>query len=371
MPLQAGTRVLVRASLNVPMKEGRILNDMRLRRALPTLRRLAAAGARVVVVGHLGRGGTASLRPVHAWFEKELPLLWCQEAAGAAATHAVASLADGQVLLLENIRKHKGEVRNDASLARFLASLADVFVFDAFPVAHRAHASVVGVSALLPTYFGDAFIDEYTALSRAAAAVSPSLFILGGAKADTKLPLIERAARTYDTVFLGGAVANDFFSARGYCVGRSLVSQTARPSQHLLEAKNIMLPVDVQVASDDGVRVAAPEDIAAHETIKDIGPCTMGMLERAIGEAQTILWNGPLGAYEQGFVHSTKQCAQAIADSDAQSVVGGGDTVAAIATLSIQKRLSFLSSAGGAMLYFLTYGTVPVLDVAGDAVASS
>ena len=353
-----GKRVLVRASLNVPLENGKVVNDFRIRKATKTIDYLVSEGARVIVVAHVGREKTDSLEPVYQAMRRQISISWCPDL----NTAKDASLENGEVLLLENLRSHEGETANDEAFAEELASLADVYVNDAFAASHRAHASIVGVPKYLPHYAGLNFELEYHTLEALRTPEAPSLFILGGAKFETKAPLIAQYVDVYDRVFVGGALANDFFKAKGLEVGRSLVSDVP-VEESLLSRENILLPVDVTVQNAEGdIRITAPDNVRKDETIMDAGPETMKMLKTYVDEAKTILWNGPLGNYEKGFEEYTEACAQLIAASTAHSVVGGGDTIAATAKLGIEDEFSFLSTAGGAMLVFLETGTLPGID---------
>ena len=272
------------------------------------------------------------------------------------------ALKEGEVLILENLRRDPREKKNDADFARALADLGDIYVNDAFAVGHREHASIVGVPQFLPSFVGHNFMHEYEELMKTMKPKSPSLFILGGAKFDTKMPLIEKYLDIYDHVFVGGALANDLFKAAGHDVGQSLLSgvdvNTLKP---LLEHKKILIPVDVTVIGNNGVRTTVPEKVEPHETIMDAGPATIAMLEDYTKKAKTILWNGPLGNYEKGFERQTVELAKLIAESESYSVIGGGDTIASIEALNCQEKFSFLSTAGGAMLSFLEHGTLPAI----------
>jgi phosphoglycerate kinase len=271
-------------------------------------------------------------------------------------------LQDGEVLLIENVRQHDGETSNDMEFARALAELADVFVNDDFAASHRAHASLHAICSLLPSYAGINFMREYTELSKVMDPESPSLFILGGAKFETKMPLVEKYLSIYDYIFIGGALANDFFKAKGYGVGTSLVSDVSLQDSPLLSNPKILLPVDVTAVRNEVPRVTEPIAVQEDESILDVGPKTIEMLASYIKQAKTILWNGPMGNYESGFQKETLACAQLIAEAEAYTVVGGGDTVAAIESLQCEDKYSFLSTAGGAMLTFLEDGTLPALD---------
>jgi len=356
-----GKRVLLRASLNVPVEHGEVANDFRIEKAMQTIGYLAGEGAKVIIIAHIGREKTDSLEPVYQAMRRRMSLSWCGDFSK--AEEMIDALEHGEVLLLENVRQHDGEKENDAAFGEKLAALGDVYVNDAFAASHRAHASIVGIPKHLPHYMGLSFEKEYYTLSAVRTPESPSLFILGGAKFETKAPLIQTYADVYDRVFVGGALANDFFKAKGLEVGTSLVSDIAVDAS-LLQKENILLPVDVTVQNAEGdVRITSPDDVHTDETILDAGPETIKMLHTYVQEARTILWNGPLGNYEGGFKEYTEALAKNIAASDAHTVLGGGDTIAATAKLQLEKEFSFLSTAGGAMLIFLETGTLPGIEV--------
>lgn len=357
-----GKRVLVRASLNVPVRDGIVADVFRLKSIVPTVNYLRERGARVILLGHIGREKTETLRPVCVALQKEFPVQWAGGTLGGVVEEQIGALENGQVLLLENVRAFDEETTNDEDFARDLASLADIYVNDAFADSHRSHASVVGIPQHIPSYFGFAFHTEYQALSRALLPEHPSLFILGGAKFETKQPLVEQFAKLYDHVFIAGALMNDLFKAKGYEVGTSLTSGTSLVHNPVMQIENILLPVDVSVQRGAEVHVTTPDKVRAHEAMMDIGPQTLAMLVPYIKNAKTILWNGPLGAYELGFDKFTKKCAALVAESHAVSIVGGGDTVAAIQSLGITKNITHVSTAGGAMLTFLETGTLPAID---------
>jgi phosphoglycerate kinase len=357
-----GKRVLVRASLDVPLEDGKVLNFFRVMRAIPTLLYLSNAGARVVVVAHIGREPDMSLLPVFEVLKEHLPVTWVSSVVGNEVEHAINNMQDGDVVLLENLRSEPEEVANDEEFAKTLASYADIYVNDAFANSHREHASMVGVPRFLQGYFGITFQEEYSNLVTAMDPVSPSLFILGGAKFETKEPLIEKYINRYDHVFVGGALANDFFKAQGHEVGESLVSEESIGGSELVGHKKLLLPIDVTVQSENGVRVTKPEDVQKGESIHDAGPETVRMLTDYVQSASTILWNGPIGYYEHGFARETEELARVVAESNARSIVGGGDTVAAIESLGLNDKFSFVSSAGGAMLTFLECATLPAIE---------
>lgn len=357
-----GRYVLVRTPMNVPIVDGVVQNQFRITRALATLNYLVKAGARVIVMGHIG-DGEASAAPIADVLRKHLPHVgFVPAVTGDLVTEARNRLSDGEVLLLENVRSDAREGKNDPSLAAELALLAEVYVNDAFADSHRAHASIVGVPVLLPSYVGQNFIHEYEELAKTLAPKIPALFLLGGAKFSTKMPLVERFLQSYDQVFIGGALANDVFKARGYEVGTSLVGDVDLVGNPILDNLKLLLPVDVVVEGNGVRRTCLPTEVAPHERILDCGPATVAMLGEHIARAATILWNGPFGNYEAGYAEGTEAVAKIIAAATGYAVVGGGDTVAAIEKLGVEERYGFLSTAGGAMLTFLETGTLAGID---------
>ncbi len=357
----AGKYVFVRASLNVPIKDGVVQNRFRLLSILATVQHLREQGARVILASHIGDDGTVSLEPVFQALRDQLPLSFSAEVVGKETTRLRDALQDGEVLLIENLRCDEGEKDNDPTFAANLAALADIYVNESFDSAHRAHASVVGLPALLPAYVGFNFSREYAELAKTLAPEHPALFLLGGAKFDTKLPLVEKFLDLYDQVFIGGALANDVLKAKGYEVGTSLVSTVSLVGNPILEHPRTLIPVDVTVDGPRGRRVCAVDAVAADEAILDHGPATVELLKPLIEEAKTILWNGPFGNYEHGFKETTEAVAKLIAAASGYSVLGGGDTIAATDDLELGAQFSFLSTAGGAMLTFLETGTLPAL----------
>ncbi len=357
-----GKYVFVRSALNVPIDDGKVRDQFRIIQSLPTIEYLVAQGARVIVCSHLGKDGKESIAPVFEVLKAHIPVILSPEVTGQATTSLRNRLQDGEVLLLENVRKDSREMENDVVFAQELASLAEVFVNDDFAASHRAHSSLHAICQFLPSYVGINFSHEYEELSKALTPVSPSLFILGGAKFETKMPLVEKFLSLYDHVFIGGALADDFFKAKGLEVGTSLVSDMSLEGSPLLTHSKILLPVDVVAVKDGVSRIATSDDVRSDESMLDVGPATIAMLETYISEAKTILWNGPFGDYEHGYQEQTIACAKLIAQSDAFSVIGGGDTVASIEKLGNQDAYGFVSTAGGAMLTFLELGSLPALD---------
>lgn len=359
-----GKYVLVRAGLDVPLdKSGEVADLFRVRRAAQTLKFLAAAGARTIVLSHIGRDPHETNEPVARALKQHVPVVYISDLLGEAALGARRAMRDGDVLLLENLRCDARESANDDGFAQALARLGELYVNDAFSAAHRAHASIVGIPKYLKSYGGILMCEEVRQLDAARHPHSPSFAMLGGAKFETKEPLIKEILKRYDHLFITGALANDVFKARGLPVGRSLISAEL-PDQNILENPRFIAPIDVTVERSDGqARVKRPADVIDDDKIVDIGPDSVRALAPLIEEARFILWNGPSGLYEAGYVHWTHALAELIAKSDAQKVIGGGDTIAALQESGTSmEKLGFLSTGGGAMLEYLLQGNLPGIE---------
>ena len=358
-------RVLLRSSLNVALENGGVVDPFRIRRAAETISYLTSRGARVVVTGHIGRDHHESLAPVARALKEFAPVSFVPELFGPAASSLVENMRPGEAVLLENLRSVPEETENDETFAKRLSEYGDIFVQDAFAALHREHASVVGVPQILPSYAGLVVADEIKHLRVALNPPSPAVCILGGAKFETKEPLIEKFLTVYSKVCIGGALANDIYKARGWEVGHSLVSETPPPKEVYAHSRLSVAP-DATVESSGGhVRVADAEAITLDEKVVDIGPESLRQWAPAISEAQFIIWNGPMGFYEGGYNEWTERLAQLVGSSKAQSIVGGGDTIAAITSQELEEQFSFISTGGGAMLEFLLNGTLPGIEALG------
>lgn len=358
-----GKVVIVRASLNVPVKDGVVTNTYRLMRALATLRYLHEAGAKTIIIGHIGRDPEETLKPVLDVLGKHLPLQWGGSIVSEHFKERLSLMGPGDFLLAENLRQDERESANDEGFASEIAALADIYVNDAFDNVHRVHASMSALAKLLPAYAGLNVSEEVEKLQIAMQPEQPSLFMLGGAKFETKMPLVEKYLDQYDHVFVAGALANDIFKAKGLEVGQSMVSDVSLAGASFLESEKLLIPVDVVVEGPGGVRTTTPADVQPDEKIFDAGPATVELLRTYIATAKTVLWNGPFGNFEAGFGKATEDTITALAAADAVSIVGGGDTVAAIEKLGVMDSLTFVSTGGGAMLTYLEHGSTPVLDL--------
>jgi len=363
LPELSGKKVLLRADFNVPISGGRVVDSFRIDKTIPTISFLREKDAQLIIVSHYeGKEGN-TLKPVAEFLEKIFPVSFITNPFSDEGKSALQkAFGEKKVVLIENLRVWPGEKDNDDSFAKSLASLADIYVNDAFSVSHRKHASVVGVPKHIPAYVGLLLEDEVKNLSKAFDPARPFLFVLGGAKFDTKMPLIEKFFKKADMVFVGGALANNFFKEKGFPLGKSLVSEGDFKLGQF-STDRLFIPPDVVVQSERGTQIIKPTDVAEDETIVDSGPETSRLLQKLIWKAEFILWNGPLGNYELGFTGGTEDLAKAIAQSKRDSVVGGGDTLAAIAKLNLFNKLSFVSTGGGAMLDFLANETLPGIEV--------
>lgn len=360
IPSVEGKRVLVRLDLNVPIEEGRIQDPFRIDRAMNTVEYLLDKKAKVVVISHMS-DSKGTLLPVYEYLKTKVPITFVPDLLSDDAHALAGSMAEGSVLLMENIRRSPLEEANDDAFSKHIASFGDFYVNDAFPVSHRAHASIVGVPKYLPSYAGFQFLLELDGLTPALSPVSPSLAIVGGAKLVTKVKLIETLLSKYDKVFVGGAIVNDFYKAKGYEVGKSLVSGADHAKSLLLNPK-IILPDELIVVNELGSRETISTEVGADDVIIDISPTAIEKLKEEIGKANTILWNGPMGNFEKGFRSGTDELAKLIGDSGARSMVGGGDTLSSIQSLNLMDKFGFVSTAGGAMLDFLASGTLPGIE---------
>ncbi len=374
----AGRRVLLRADLNVPMKDGVITDPSRIEAVLPTIRELAGKGARVIVASHFDRPKgkvvpAMSLAPIAAAMGRALgsEVAFAPDCVGEAAARVVAALAPGGVAVLENTRFHAGEEKNDPEFAKALAANADLFVNDAFSAAHRAHASTEGVAHLLPACAGRLMQAEIDALTRALESpMRPVAAVVGGAKVSTKLELLGNLVAKVDALVIGGAMANTFLAAQGRNVGKSLqepeLHGTARDILTAAAQRGcaVLLPVDAVVAAE--FRAGAPSHVVAVDAVPadamilDVGPASVAALTAALAGWKTVVWNGPLGAFETPpFDAGTNAFAQAVAAAPVLSVAGGGDTVAALKHAGVVEKFGYVSLAGGAFLEWLEGKTLP------------
>ena len=377
-----GKRVLLRLDLNVPIENGAVSDATRIDRALPTLRDLMARGARVVVLSHFGRPKNGpdkenSLEPVAVVLAAHLkaPVAFAHDCIGDVAAQAVGRLGDGQVLLLENTRFHKGEEKNDPAFVAELAKLGDLYVNDAFSAAHRAHASTEGLAHKLPAYAGRGMQAELEALSAALEQPKrPVAAVVGGAKVSSKLDLLGNLTKKVDFLIIGGGMANTFLAAEGKAVGKSLCEKdlldTARAIVEAARAAKceIVLPVDVVVAKEFKAHapshVVSVDHVGADEMILDLGPKSVARIEELLGAVKTLVWNGPFGAFEltpfDAGTNAVAKVAAGLTDSGKLlTVAGGGDTVSALNQAGVGEHFTYISTAGGAFLEWLEGKPLP------------
>jgi phosphoglycerate kinase len=378
----SGKRVLVRVDLNVPMKDGKVTDATRIERAAPTLAELSAKGAKVIVLSHFGRPDgkrvpEMSLRPLVEPLAAALgkPVAFAEDCIGPLAEDAVRALKPGEVLLLENLRFHKEEEKNDAGFIDKLSVLGDAYVNDAFSAAHRAHASTEGLANRLPAAAGRLMQGELEALDQALGNPRrPVCAVVGGAKVSTKLDLLGNLVGKVDKLIIGGGMANTFLHAKGIKIGKSLAEKDlATTALEILDKARaakceILLPVDVVVA--DAFRAGAPSTVVDADAcpddqmILDVGPKSTALYAAEVAECATLVWNGPLGAFEiKPFDNGTAALARTVAELTAAkkllSVAGGGDTVAALAAAGVEEQFSYVSTAGGAFLEWMEGKTLP------------
>jgi phosphoglycerate kinase len=374
-----GKRVLIREDLNVPVKEGRIVNDARIRAALPSIQLALQKGAKVMVMSHLGRPKEgvplaeqpeSALAPVAAHLGNLLGVEVVVQALDFNVADSLL-LKDGQCVLLENVRVNKGETKNDEVLSRYYASLCDVFVMDAFGTAHRAQASTHGVAKYAPmACAGPLLAAELDALDKALSSpVRPLLAVVGGAKVSSKLQVLESLAKKVDFLVVGGGIANTFLAAAGKPVGKSLFeAEMIEQAQRIMAQTHIPLPVDVVVASEFAESAPATvkdvDAVSTDDMILDIGPRSIAALVETIGKANTILWNGPVGVFEfPAFARGTEAVAKAIAANSGFSIAGGGETITAIEKYGIEQQISYISTGGGAFLEFVQGDVLPAVAI--------
>jgi phosphoglycerate kinase len=377
-----GKRVLVRVDLNVPMKDGKVTDATRIERAVPTLSELADKGAKVIVLSHFGRPDgkrvpEMSLRPLVEPLAKALgrPVAFAEDCIGDVAAEAVKALKPGDVLLLENLRFHKEEEKNDKGFVDALSTLGDLYVNDAFSTAHRAHASTEGIAHRLPAVAGRLMQEELEALDKALGNPKrPVCAVVGGAKVSSKLDLLGNLVGKVDRLIIGGGMANTFLLAQGIHVGKSLAEKDlGKTALEILEKAKaakcmVLLPIDVVVAGEFKAGAAnevvdakaCPDD----QMILDVGPKSIALYEKAVAECATLVWNGPLGAFEikpfdAGTVALARKVAELTTAGKLLSVAGGGDTVAALAAAGVEEKFSYVSTAGGAFLEWMEGKTLP------------
>jgi phosphoglycerate kinase len=381
----AGKRVVVRVDFNVPLDGRRIVDDTRIREAIPTIQNLVERGARVILMTHLGRPDgqvdeAYRTTPLAQRLSELMgrPVRHLDDCVGPAVEAAVKAMRDGEIVLLENVRFHPGETKNDPDFARQLAALGELYVNDAFGTAHRAHASTVGIAQYLPAVAGLLMEREIKTLGRIMTdPPHPLVAIIGGSKISTKIGVLRSLLRRVDRLCIGGAMACTFLKAKGLEMGRSLVEDDQLDVARTLLASGatLVLPLDAVVASEAkpgvSVKTVAIDAVPADMKVLDVGPMTVERFLQTCDGAAAVVWNGPLGVYEvPPFDHATDALAQGLAGSDAQTIIGGGDLVAALQKQGLAERMSFVSTGGGATLEFLEGKLLPGIAVLRDTDAN-
>lgn len=358
-----GKRVIVRVDFNVPIEHGTVSESeaFRIHAVIPTILWLKNAGAKIILISHIGRSGD-SLSPVAEYIRTNVPeidLEFISEIMSDQVTDTIDHLKNGDVVLLENIRQNPGEEKNDLVFSQTLASYADYYVNDAFAVSHRAHASVVGIPAIISGYAGLLIESEINHLNQALQPTSPSVLIMAGIKFETKLPLIEKLLPVYDSVILGGGLLNTYLKSSGNLVGKSVIDESADLASIIGNGK-IIIPDRVIVEREGASYEIDTNQVVENDTIVDVIISTK--MKELINTAHTVVWNGPLGWYEKGYTKSTLDIIENIG-AQTHTIVGGGDTVTVIRKEKLEDRITFLSTGGGAMLEYLQNGTLPGLEV--------
>ncbi len=362
-----GKRVLLRLDLSVPVIEGELLSSFQIDRAIATIDYLREKEAQIVIISHSEDSGDTSLVSMWNYLNGYFPVEFCPTYFTPECIDKLLALKNKGVLLFENVRMNPGEKENNKEFARKLSQMADIYINDAFAVSHRKHASIVSVPEFLPHFAGLLMKEEIQNISKAFSPVRPFLFILGGAKFDTKLPLIKKYLTKADYIFVAGALANDIFKEKGYEVGTSLLTPGDFGIKDILNNPKLIIPLDVMVLRPDGTSdYKSPDQVLPDEYISDVGPKTMENLRKIISTSKTIVWNGPLGKYKKGFKDKTKELAKIITEvtekNGIESIVGGGDTLTSIESPDIDRKFSFVSTGGGAMLDFLVNETLPGIE---------
>ncbi|MEO5646362.1 MAG: phosphoglycerate kinase [Candidatus Paceibacterota bacterium] len=372
LPALKGAKVLVRVDYNVPIVNNKIRDTRRITSSFETISTILKKGGTPILLAHLG-DSTASLRPVATLLSKTYNIVFITHDVMDTHIHSIIEqVPKGTIILLENIRQYEGEEKNDVTFAKTLSKLGQYFVNDAFSVSHRKHASVVGIAKYLPSFAGAQMQKEIAALSPVLNNKKhPFVFILGGAKFETKIPLLKRFATLADNVVITGAIMNSFYNEAGFPVGKSVVEDGfAKPISALLKNPAVLLPPDCLVIRNEETVTVTPLEIEAQDVIVDIGPQSVALITEKIMKAKLVVWNGPTGWYEKGFVKATTALAKATIASKAHTVIGGGDTGAVVEKIfgitgasakatALQRKNIFISTGGGATLEYLANGTLP------------
>lgn len=361
LPKLNGAHVLVRVDYNVPIVNNRIKDSRRITSSFDTINAILKKGGTPVLIAHLG-DATASLRPVATFLSKTYKIVFVtHDITDAHIKNIIDQVPAGTIILLENIRRYAQEEKNDNTFAKTVAKLGQYYVNDAFSVSHRKHASVVGLPKYLPAFAGMQLQKEVAALSSVLHNKKhPFVFILGGAKFETKIPLLKRFAELADSVIIAGAILNSFYKEVGFPVGKSVVEDGfSKPIAALLKNPKVLLPPDCLVIRKSKTLTITPAEVEAQDVIVDIGPQSITLISERIMKAKLVVWNGPTGWYEKGFVKATTALAKACVASKAHTVIGGGDTGAVVEKIAVDSKKLFVSTGGGATLDYLANGTLP------------
>ena len=355
-----GKRVVIRVDFNVPVTGGVVSDDYRIQKTLPTIRIVREAGAQIILITHFETNEGADFKIVADYVSSHIPMGYCQSFEKADVDKALSESASG-IVLLQNLRIDAGEKKNSVAFAKKLASLGDIYINEAFSASHREHASIVGIPKYIPGYMGEVFASEVRALSLALVPPEKSLFILGGAKFDTKMPLIKKFAKVYKHIAIGGALANTIYKSEGLDIGKSHFDE----GDFKLPKKKTgeyTIPSEVIVENKGQKITKKKTEVSGDDVIMDAGPAFARELLDIIADSDFVLWNGPFGLYEKGYKDATLQVARELSQSPAHSIIGGGDTVAAIAELGLNDAFDHVSTGGGAMLDFLANDTLPGIE---------
>ncbi len=355
-----GKRVLLRADFNVPVKDGKILDTYRIDKTISTIDFLRHKKAKVVIISHI-ENDEKTLLPILDYLKGFFAVKFVKDYFSKETEMLVSEMKKGDVVLFENIRNYNAEKDNDFDFAKKLSVYGDIYINDAFAVSHRKHCSIVSLPKLLPHYAGPLFIEEFENLSKVFSPKHPFLFILGGAKFSTKIPLVKKFLSIADNIYITGALSNDILKSRGFEVGRSLVGEDGQEIPKILEEGEgkINFPFDCLVLDEESkTHQRSVTDIKKSDYVVDIGSKSLDHLFEMIKKAEFVLWNGPTGNYEIGFSENTQNLAKFLANSSKEVILGGGDTVSAIKSLDMLDKFSFVSTAGGAMLDFLANETL-------------
>ncbi|MEA2112995.1 MAG: phosphoglycerate kinase [Patescibacteria group bacterium] len=351
-------KVLLRLDLNVPVVDGVIVDNFKIEKILTTIGFLKKEGSKIIILSHIGRDGSESLLCVSDYLKKFFEIIFIKDIFNYEQNKKISNMQSGDIVLIENIRQFREEKENDNEFSKKISSLGDIYVNEAFAASHRKHSSIIGLPKFMESFFGPVFINEVEELKRVFQSSSPKLFILGGNKLKTKIPFIRKFLDIADVVFVGGALANDVFKSKGFDMRGSLTSGEDFDFGNLLENEKVVLPTDVLVEKQGKVSLKSPNEVLGNESIMDAGPKTISELEKIIKKSKFILWNGPLGYYTKGFSDATFDLIRLITESNAESIAGGGDTEHCISNLGLEDKFDFISTGGGAMLEFISEGTL-------------